>query len=35
MLKNLKILLNAEQTYDFFINKSIPENSDFFTSLKK
>lgn len=35
MLKNLKSLLNAKQTYDIFENKSIPENSDFFESLKK
>lgn len=35
MLKNLKNLLNAEQTYNFFTNKSIPENGDFFVSLKK
>lgn len=35
MLKNLKNLLNAEQTYNFFTNKSIPENGDFFISLKK
>lgn len=34
MLKNLKNLLNAKQTYSFFTNKSIPENGDFFTSLK-
>lgn len=34
MLKNLKNLLNAEQTYENFENKSIPENGDFFISLK-